>query len=133
MRKNILKFLAVVSALTLFFSACAGLQKQVTVDHTERERTVMMKAGNFKFEPNNILTYRGDTINFEVENVSDAEHNFTVTDPEGDVLQSVDIPAGKKVNIAVTFSEDGIYHFHCNEFLHSFLGMKGRVEVAERK
>lgn len=133
MRKNILKFLAVVSALTLFFSACAGLQKQVIVDHTDRERTVMMKAGNFKFEPNNILTYQGDTINFEVENVSDSEHNFTVTDPEGDVLQSVDIPAGKKVNIAATFSKAGIYHFHCNEFLHSFLGMKGRVEVAERK
>ena len=130
---NIVKSLAVVFISTLFFSACAGLQRQVTVDHAKKERTVTMKAGSFKFEPNNILTYRGDTINFEVENVSDSEHNFTITDPAGDVLQSVDIPAGKTVAIAVTFSEAGIYHFHCDEFLHSFLGMKGQVEVAERK
>jgi plastocyanin len=131
--KNIFRSLAFVSILTLLFSACAGLQRQVTVDHTTQERTVQMKASNFKFEPNNILTYRGDRINFEVENVSGTEHNFTITDPQGDVLQSVDIAAGKKVAIGVTFSEAGIYHFHCDEFLHSLFGMKGQVEVVERE
>jgi plastocyanin len=123
----------VVSILSFLFAACAGLQRQVTVDHATHPRTVTMKASNFKFEPNNILTYRGDTINFKVENVSDSEHNFTIADPAGDVLQSVDIPAEKTVDISVTFSEAGIYHFHCDEFMHSFFGMRGLVEVTERK
>jgi len=131
--KDVFRSLALVSIFALLFSACAALQRQVTVDHTKKERTVTMKASNFKFEPNNIFTYRGDTINFELENVSGSEHNFTMTDPAGGVLQSVDIPAGKTAAIAVTFSEAGIYHFHCDEFLHSFFGMKGQVEVAERK
>jgi plastocyanin len=131
--KKVFTSLSLILILTLLFLACASLQRQVTVDHSRNGRTVTMKASNFKFEPNNILTYRGDTIKFKVENVSSSEHNFTITDPAGDVLQSVDIPAGKTVNIAVSFSETGIYHFHCDEFLHSFFGMKGRVEVAERK
>ena len=131
--KNVFRYFYLILILTLLFSACAGLQRQVTVDHSRKGRTVTMKASNFKFEPNNILTYRGDRIKFEVENVSSSEHNFTITDPAGNVLQSVDIPAGKTVDIAVNFSETGIYHFHCDEFLHSFFGMKGQVEVVERK
>jgi len=132
--RNVLRYFCLVLILTVLFSACAGLQTQVTVDHSRKKvRTVSMKASNFNFEPNNILTYRGDTIKFEVENIGSSEHNFTIADPTGNVLQSVDIPAGKTVNIAVNFSETGIYHFHCDEFLHSFFGMKGQIEVAEKK
>ena len=133
MKKNVLKSLVAVSVFMAFLSACAGLQKQVIVDHAEKERTVVIKADNFKFEPNNILTYRGDRIKFKVENVSNTEHNFTIDDPDGNVLQSVDVLPGKTIYITVTFSRTGIYHFRCDEFLHSFLGMKGRVEVAERE
>jgi plastocyanin len=128
---NAIKYLSVLCMLTLFFSACAGLQKQLTVDHKGKERTVTVKASDFKFEPNNILTHRGDTINFRVENVSGTKHNFTITDPSGAVLQSVDIPAGNTADVVVNFSEAGIYHFYCDRFLHSSLGMKGQVEVVE--
>ena len=61
-----------------------------------------------------------------------SEHNFTLTDPEGAVIEDVDIPRDKTIEIKVTFSRAGIYNFYCNKPFHSALGMKGQIEVVGR-
>ena len=61
-----------------------------------------------------------------------SEHNFTLTDPEGAVIEDVNISRDKTIEIKVTFSEAGIYKFYCNRPFHSALGMKGQVEVVGR-
>ncbi|OGW53052.1 MAG: hypothetical protein A2Y81_09235 [Nitrospirae bacterium RBG_13_43_8] len=92
----------------------------------------MVKVHNYKFEPNNIFTYEGNTILFKIENVTISEHNFTLTDPEGAVIEDVDVPRDKTVEIKVTFSRTGIYNFYCNKPFHSTFGMNGQIEVVGR-
>jgi plastocyanin len=124
--------IAVWAAVILLITGCAGLQPQVALSEKESKKVVEMKAESFKFEPNNIKAYGGDTLIFRIENSSVMAHNFTITNPQQQILRSVDLPAGKMTEVRVTFAEPGIYVFYCDKPLHSSLGMKGRVEVVKK-
>jgi len=132
MNRIVLYSLATVSVFALILFSCAELQKQVTLDQEKKENIIVVKVHNYKFEPNNILTYEGNTILFKIQNVTISEHNFTLTDPEGAVIEDVDIPRDKTAEIKVTFSKTGIYKFSCNKPFHSTFGMKGQIEVVGR-
>jgi len=132
MNKRVFYSLATVSVFVLILFSCAELQKQIMLDEGKKENIIEIKVSNFKFEPNNILTHEGNTILFKIENVTISEHNFTLTDPEGAVIEDVDVPQDKTVEIKVTFSRTGIYNFYCNKPFHSTLGMKGQIEVVRR-
>jgi uncharacterized cupredoxin-like copper-binding protein len=116
----------------LLLAACAGLQQQVTVGLEKGEKELAIKADSFKFEPNNIKAYEGDVIVLKVENVSGAAHNFTIEDPRENIIQSVDLPSNKTMEIKVILSEVGIYNFYCNKPFHTSFGMKGQIEVSQR-
>ena len=115
--------------LLLLLSACGSLQKPVSVEG--RQNVVHMSASDFKFEPNNMSTRVGDTITFRIENTSGSMHNFTLVDPEGNTMQSIDIPPKQSVDVTATLSKAGIYKFYCNKTGHSQLGMKGQVVALE--
>jgi plastocyanin len=132
MNRRVLYSLAIVSVFVLILFSCAELQKQVILDQEKKENITVVKVHNYKFEPNNFFTYEGTTILFKIENVTISEHNFTLTDPEGAVIEDVDIPRDKTIEIKVTFSRTGIYNFYCNKPFHSALGMKGQIEVVGR-
>jgi plastocyanin len=132
MNRRVLYSLAIVSVFVLILFSCAELQKQVILDQEKKENIIVVKVHNYKFEPNNIFTYEGNTILFKIENVTISEHNFTLTDPEGTVIEDVDISRDKTIEIKVTFSRTGIYNFYCNKPFHSALGMKGQIEVVGR-
>jgi len=132
MNRRSLYLLPIVSVFVFLLFSCAELQKQVTFEEGTKENTVEMKVSNFNFEPNNILTYEGNTVLFRIENVSIAEHNFTLTDPAGTKLEDIDIPRDKTLEIKITFSRAGIYHFYCDKLFHSAFGMKGQIEVVGR-
>jgi uncharacterized cupredoxin-like copper-binding protein len=116
----------------LLLTACAGLQQQVTVGPEKGEKELPMKAESFKFEPNNIKAYEGDVIVLKVKNISGAAHNFTIEDPRENIIQSVDLPSNKTVEITVILSEVGTYNFYCNKPFHKLFGMKGQIEVFQR-
>ena len=122
---------AICIGLLLMSMACAGQQPLVTLGPAKGEVVLDMKASDFKFEPNNIKTFKGDLIVFRVENTSGTGHNFTVKDPHGRALQSMALPPKETVEIRITLSETGIYEFYCDKPFHSGFGMKGRVEVNE--
>lgn len=120
------------AVMVVLFAGCASLQPQVTSSEKENKQVVELKAESFKFVPNNIRAFEGDTILFRIENSSDSAHNFTVTNPQQQVLKSVDLPAQKAVDIDVSFEGPGIYEFYCDKPLHSLFGMKGQVEVVKK-
>ena len=119
-----------VLGMMLCFSACGGLQQPVVVD-AKLSHVVEVKVSDFAFEPNNLQVHEGDTIDFKLQNVSSRDHNFTLEDPDGKTLQDVAIPAGKTVDVKVSFLGTGTYRFHCSIDLHSAMGMKGQVVVSK--
>ena len=126
------KVLVVWTVMVMLLQGCASLQPQVVLSDKESEKVVEMKAGSFKFEPNNIRAFQGDTVLFRIENSSDSTHNFTITNPQQQILKSVALPAKKAVDINVSFAEPGVYEFYCDKPLHSSFGMKGQVEVVKK-
>ena len=119
-------------AIGLLLAGCASLQPQVAVSGKEGEKVVALKAESFKFMPNNIKAFEGDTVLFRIENNSASAHNFTITNPQRQILKSVALPANKTVDISVSFAGPGVYEFYCDKPLHSSFGMKGQVEVVKK-
>ncbi len=129
MKKQVAAF-GVLLGLLLFVFACAEMQKQVPVDHgSVGQKTISVQASSFEFRPNNIKAAQGDTVLFTIHNDEDKEHNFTIKDPEGKLLQVVDLPPHTIVPVTVTFAEAGMYDFYCNEPLHEVFGMQGQVQA----
>ena len=131
MEKKSKGFTVVCIGLLLMSMACAGQQPLVTLGPAKGEVTLDMKANDFKFEPNNIKVFKGDVIVFRVENTSGTNHNFTLKDAQGRLLQSTALPSKETVEIRVALAEAGIYEFYCDKPFHSGFGMKGRIEVSE--
>jgi plastocyanin len=96
----------------------------------QKENVIEMKASDYKFDPDTIKARQGDTLVFKIENVTKKKHNFTVKDPQGKKIQSVDLPANQTVEVSVSFPEAGTYPFNCDKPFHTKFGMKGQVVVA---
>lgn len=132
-RKETWVFLMMTFCLFSLLAACSTLQTAVITDQGKQKQTVRIQADSFKFVPNNLVTYQGNILVFSIESISDSTHNFSLEDPSGKVLQNVDLPARKTVEVEVTFLELGTYKFYCDKPLHSTLGMSGQVSVIARK
>ena len=130
--KRMSEVLVMWAVMVLWLGGCASLQPQVALSEKQGEKVVELKAESFKFEPNNIKAFDGDAVLFRIENSSDSAHNFTIKNPQQQILNSVALPAGKTVEIKVSFAEPGVYEFYCDKPLHSSLGMKGQVEVVKK-
>ncbi len=113
--------------LLLAVGGCAG-QKAVTLERGQK--TVSMKASDFKFDPNLLKAQKGEVFNIQVENVSGITHNLTVKNPEGKLLADIDIPPKGTATAKINLPEPGTYPFYCNKPLHSTIGMKGKIEVS---
>ena len=124
--------LKISSGMLFVLSACAGLQQQVAVSSVDGEKVITMEASSFKFTPNNIKAYQGDSVVIRIMNISEAGHDFTIKDPQGQTIQSVDLPSKKMVEIRVSLPEPGEYSFYCDKPLHSSFGMKGQIEVLRK-
>lgn len=122
---------AVFTSVLLTFAACASQQPLVTIGPAKGEIVLAMKAGDFSFEPNNIKAYRGDVVVLKIENISNAGHNFTVTDPRGNMVQNIALPPKETVTVKIDLSETGTYEFYCDKPFHSTLGMKGQIAVIQ--
>jgi plastocyanin len=123
-----------ITCLSLLFilSACASLQQQVTVSSVQGMNMITMEADSFKFTPNNIKAHQGEEIAIKIVNIADAGHDFTIKDPQGRIIKSVDLPSKQTTEIRITLSEAGEYNFYCDKPFHSSFGMKGQIEVVHK-
>lgn len=123
----------ILPGVLLVFSACAKMQPEVSPGPAQSgEKMIALEASSYAFTPNNIKAEQGDTIVFEIANVSGRVHNFSINDPKGKTLQNVDLPPEKKIPVTVMFPDSGTYEFYCDKPLHSAFGMKGQVVVSPR-
>ncbi|HMK55222.1 MAG TPA: cupredoxin domain-containing protein [Dissulfurispiraceae bacterium] len=132
MQTEVFKLIALYVGAILVLASCAGLQQEVTTGTGGGEKSIAIEADSFKFTPNNIQAYEGDVMVLNINNVSGSTHNITIKDPEGQILQSVDLPAKKAVEVSIKLSKPGEYLFYCDKPMHSLFGMKGRIEVLKR-
>ncbi len=118
--------------MVLLLTGCSSLQPQVALSEKESQKIVELKAESFKFEPNNVKAFEGDTVLFRIENSSDSAHNFTITNPQQQILKSIALPAKNTIDISVSFAKPGVYEFYCDKPFHSSFGMKGQIELVEK-
>ena len=108
-------------------SACARLQPNTTALEGEKHYTVDVKLTTFAFEPDNLQTYQGNAITFRLRNISGGTRNFTVKDPEGTLVRSVDVGPDKTVDVTIEFTRSGTYEFFSSSYPDKARGMQGRV------
>jgi uncharacterized cupredoxin-like copper-binding protein len=95
---------------------------------------------NYAFTPNAINLKAGTTYRMHFTNDGSKGHNFNA--PEffagSQVAQvdeskidegSVELDSGQAIDITVTPSRAGTYSFDCTHFMHSMLGMHGKIIV----
>jgi len=129
MKRNCIRLIAVCAGILLTAATCAAPRTTVVIEPEKREAEIKIKADNFKFEPGIVEAFRGNVIIFHVENISNSEHNFTIKDPQDNILQSVDLHPKKIVTIRIDLVDTGTYEFYCDKPFHSAFGMKGRISV----
>ncbi len=115
-------------AVLLLVVGCAGASITPAVV-APGDRSINMKASDFKFDPGVIQTTPGELL-LRVENVSGTAHNITVKDPGGNTLVNAELPAKTTTNVTVRLEKPGSYPFHCAKPGHTTMGMKGKIEVA---
>ena len=130
--KRKFEVLAIWAVTILLLAVCMSLQPQVALGEEKSEKVVEMKADSYKFEPNNVKISEGETVLFRIENISNSTHNFTIKDPQKEILKSETLPAKKTTDIKVSFAAPGVYDFYCSKPFHPSLGMKGQVEVTKK-
>jgi plastocyanin len=121
---------ALLSLIFLYIGACAAPQTATKVSVVgDKKDTVEVTADNFNFEPSIIEVKAGDTLFLKITNISSSSHNLTVKDPDGKVIQNVDLPENKTTKVELRFKQPGTYEFYCNKPFHKTMGMKGHFEV----
>jgi plastocyanin len=117
-------------ALHLLLAGCApGSRETISVREPKHEKSIKMIAGSYYFDPAVIQASPGDFLRIQIENIAGMDHNFTIEDPAGEILHSIDLPAGSTSELEIQLGGPGVYRYHCDIRFHPTLGMTGRVEV----
>jgi plastocyanin len=113
--------------LLTILAGCGRLQEPVVLDTGGMRHVIEMEASNFSFAPNNLQAHRDDTLLLRLNNSTGAEHNITIRGPAGEIVSSMDLPAGKTTSVSLGLSRAGEYTFYCDKPFHGPLGMRGRI------
>ncbi len=119
-----------LAALAVILSGCAGSRVQSTAPMASGGSIILVEAHNYSFVPNEIKVGEPGLLALEIRNMTGSKHNFTIMDPRGKTIKSIDIRSHASSIFNLDLTEPGSYPFYCNKFLHSTLGMKGRIVVA---
>lgn len=97
-------------------------------------RRVELTAVEFAFTADEAITISaGDTIEFDVRNGGNLEHQLEVLNAENRSLGSTErIPPGARRSVTVTFDQPGVYQVICDIDNHLSLGQSAQFEVLER-
>lgn len=110
-------------------------------DPSAVDRTITLEATNdLKFEPSTLEVSAGETIEFQVENVAEVEHEFVLgpanehgegMDHPDDASSTGAIAPGESGTVVWEFTEAGEVQFACYIAQHNEAGMTGTVTVSE--
>lgn len=103
-------------------------------------RRVEIALSSFKYEPSTIALEHGRPYVLRFVNKADGAHDFVAKRffaaasiaPAGRAAirdGAIDVGGGETVEVRLIAPAAGRYDVHCSHFLHSTLGMTGRIEV----
>ena len=116
--------------LCVSFSIAAPLyaeQDEVTI--------VDVELGDYRYMPGTITLVEGEPVILRLKNVDMVTpHNFILEDPSDGLDTSVDVPAGKTVEVHLMPIVPGEHTFYCSKKLlfmksHREKGMEGKLVV----
>ncbi|WP_327752402.1 cupredoxin domain-containing protein (plasmid) [Sphingobium sp. SJ10-10] len=127
---------AVLAALMLASTAGA----QPVADSWSGARLVTIQLSSFRFEPADIVLEHGQPYRLHFVNNASGGHDFAGKEffaqarirPEDAARISggrVELSGGESVDIHLIAPSPGRYKIRCTHFMHSMLGMTGRIVV----
>lgn len=126
----------VLAALILASSAGA----QSTADSWSNAHLLTIRLSSFKFEPSDIMMEHGQPYMLHLVNGSSGGHDFAGKEffaqarikPEDAAKVNggrIDLGGGESVDVHLIAPPPGTYKIRCTHFMHSMLGMTGRIVV----
>ena len=120
---------------TLLLATQASLAAQ-----TPAPETVTVSLSSFKFSPSELTLRQGREYRLHLVNTSGGGHDFTAPEffaaslvaPGNRVLVAggkVKLAGRQSVDVILTPEKTGTYPLHCSHFMHSSMGMSGRIDV----
>lgn len=121
--------------------AVAALALAAPVTASEQAEKVTVVLANFSFTPEELRLTAGRSETIHFVNNGSGGHDFTA--PEffaaatmdaanrakvGGADGSVSLGKGESIDVTIT-PKAGTYKVHCSHFMHSSLGMKGKILV----
>ena len=124
-----MRFIFLILMTTLILASCAprSILGPVYLIYPEM-RPIEIEVRSFSFQPNHILILRNhSSIAFRLTNTADMPHNFTLLDPQENVLLNKDLKSKESITFTVEPLSPGNFQFYCSRFLHRHKGMEGML------
>ncbi|MFW6059433.1 MAG: cupredoxin domain-containing protein [Phycisphaeraceae bacterium] len=139
MRTETLRFMIGLFATLTFLAAIAGCETAdnggvfgTTPDPAEAANVVRVSARDFRFTPATITVEPGETVEIQLVNEGDAEHNIEFELPQGEVALDQNVMPGNMSMLRFSApSESDEYTFYCPVNNHREMGMEGTLIVRE--
>jgi uncharacterized cupredoxin-like copper-binding protein len=103
--------------------------------------TATVKLADFEFQPENLVLKARQPIRLVLVNTGSGEHDFSAPDffsavmyRPGSVVGAeghIVVPEGQTKEVDIMPIAAGTYDLECTEFLHSLLGMSGKIAVTD--
>jgi len=94
------------------------------------DRPVEIELKSYSFQPNHIAILQSPSpLTFRLTNTANMRHNFTLIDPDKNLLITKDVKPKESVIVTLDPLSPGNYTYYCNRFLHRLGGMKGMLMV----
>lgn len=99
-------------------------------DSAQASEEVEVTATDYSFSLSSTSFEKGETIEFELINEGEADHEFELLDPNGKVVGEIEpIGPGQEGKATMTLEEKGNYTYLCDVDDHRSRGMRGTLEV----
>lgn len=126
-----------ILSAALILASSAGAQP---ADSWNGARALTIQLSSFKFEPSEIVLEHGQAYALHFVNGSSGGHDFAGKEffaqarikPEDAAKVSggrVELGGGESVDVHLIAPSPGSYKIRCTHFMHSMLGMTGRIIV----
>lgn len=121
---------AALLVLVSWLLVSCGNDDATAGESSSASRAIEITATEYEFNGDPGEIARGDTIEFDVENVGEVDHSLEVLSSSGSSLGRTDpIAPGASSSVTVTFDDAGVYRLICDVDDHLSRGQTASISV----